>query len=190
MVQQTIQDLFAITEAGPRAEDILDRVRDRLERVERFDAGEIVVQSENGLFHFVLAPGLGETGRNALAVLGDQATLRFDTAASLQEGGLTSSPGINSVLMLRLAAPSVTSAAILLGHRRAWSFAGTPLTRIHAIASVALRLLTPGSRPGETRGEVTDLRTEVTRLRTHISSLEREIAGLRSDQARRFDGPR
>ncbi len=188
MFQQTIQDLLAITEAGPRAEDLLERVRATIIAFERFESGELLAQTRHGLSRFVLARGLGEVSPKALAALADQPTLRVDTAADLQALGLTGGPGLASLLILRLEMSGVTSAAIVLGHTRPWSFAAAPLSRIRTIGSVALRLLAAGPGPGPTSEEAASLRTEVIRLRTHVASLESEIAGLRAGRSRPRSG--
>ncbi len=184
MFQETIQDLLAITEAGHGAEDLCDRVRARISAFEPFDSGELLAQTEQGLRCFVLAPGLGGIGVKALAALGDEPTLRVDTAAELQERGLADGPGLASLLILRLEAPGVASAALVLGHARAWSFAATPLFRTRAIARVALRLLVRGSRTGPTPEDVAKLMADAARLRARISSLESEIVNLRVDRAK------
>ncbi len=188
MFQETIQDLFAITETGPGAEDLRDRVRARISAFEPFDAGELLVQTEQGLSRFVLAPGLGGIGVKAFAALGDEPTLRVDTAAELQERGLAEGPGLASLLILRLEAPGVASAALVLGHARAWSFAATPLFRTRTIARFALRLLVRGSGTSPAQEEVAELRADAARLRARISSLETEIVGLRVDRAKQDPG--
>ncbi len=191
MFQQTIQDLLSITAAGPRAEDLLERVCATILAFERFESGELLAHTEHGSSRFLLAPGLGEVGRKALAQLGGERTLRLDTAAQLQESGLNAGSGLASLLVLRLEAPSVTSAAIVLGHSRPWSFAAAPLSRVRTIASVALRLLVCGSAPTDNSGDDFELMAEITRLRTHVSTLKAEIMGLRADLARRgYDKPR
>lgn len=180
MFQQTIQDIFAITEAGAHAADVLSRTRDRIRACEVFEGGEIVGRTGRGLFRFVLAEGLGETGTKALGALDDFGTLRFDTRESLRERGLLSGPDHSSLLILRLDAPNVMEAALVLGHSRAWSFAAAPLFQIRTLASIALRLLTADDREDQTRQETTDLRGEVARLRTQVSSLQNEVANLRT----------
>jgi hypothetical protein len=141
MFQQTIQDLLAIAEAGPHPEDLLDRVRSTLGAFERFECGEIAARTERGLVRFVIAPGLGELAPQLLSVLGDQPTLRIDTAAEMSERGLSPLPGLASLLLLRIDTPGAASAVLALGHSRNWSFAGSALSRIRAIGSLALRLL-------------------------------------------------
>ena len=141
MFQQTIQDLLAVAEAGPRPEDLLERVRTTILAFERFEAGEIVVQTERGLLHFVIAPGLSGIAPKLLPLLGDEKTLRLDTAADFTGRGLAPLPPLASLLLLRIEAPGATAALIALGHSRNWSFAASPLSRIRAIASLATRLL-------------------------------------------------
>ncbi len=141
MFQQTIQDLLTVAEAAPNPEDLLERVRTTILAFERFECGEIVAQSSRGLLRFTVAPGLGNIGPRLLPLLGDQKTLRMDTAVELTGRGLSESPGLASLLLLRLEAPGAASALIALGHSRNWSFAAAPLSRIRAIASLALRLL-------------------------------------------------
>ena len=185
MFQETIQDLLAITEAGPGAEDLCDRVRARISAFEPFDSGELLAQTEQGLSRFVLAPGLGGIGEKALAALGDEPTLRVDTAAELFERGLAAGPGLASLLILRLEAPGVASAALVLGHARAWSFAAAPLSRMRTIAGVALRLLVRGPGRGQiSEEEVAKLVADAARLRARISSLEAEIVSLRVDRVK------
>lgn len=188
MFQQTIQDLLAVAEAGPRADDLLERVRATIVAFERFESGELLAQTQHGLSRFVLARGLGEASPKALAALGKEPTLRVDTNAELQSLGLTEGPGLASLLILRLEMPGVTSAAIVLGHTRPWSFAAAPLSRIRTIGSVALRLLAAGPGPDPTSEEVATLRAEVNRLRTHVASLESETAGLRASLPRPRSG--
>ncbi len=191
MFHQTIQDILAITEAEARAESLLDRVRERILAFEPFEGGELLAQTKAGLSHFVLAPGLGEAGARALAALGDEPTLRVDTTEALQAQGLWAGPAHGSLLVLRLTAPGVSQAAIVLGHARAWSFAAAPLSRIRTIGGVALRLLLLGSRFPSTSEETAGLHLEVTGLRARLSSLESEIAGLRAERSRpRSDRPR
>ena len=180
MFQQTIQDIFAITEAGPRTGDILDRTRDRIRACEAFESGEIVGRIDRDLFRFVLSDGLGEIAVKALSSPDDSGTRRFDTRDSLREKGLVADAGHNSLLVLRLEAPRVTAAALVLGHSRAWSFAAAPLFRIRTLGNVALRLLTAEGREGQARQEISELQGEVSRLRTHISSLQDEVVALRS----------
>ena len=188
MFQQTIQDILALAEAGPGTEALLACVRSRIGAFEHFDSGELLVQTEQGLAHFVLAPGLGEIGKNAVAAMGEGSTRRFDTAAELQERGLARGTGLASLLILRLEAPGVPAAAIVLGSVRAWSFAAAPLSRIRTIASVALRLLVRHREPGQASEETGRLMAEVARLRTHVSTLEAEIVILRTDRARKRSG--
>lgn len=185
MFQQTIQDVLALAEASSDAVSLLERLRERIASVEPFEGGELVAHTSHGFLRFVFDPGLGEVGAKALAALGDEPTLRVDTLAELQERGLGISPGFNSLLVLRVGAPGATSAAILLSHPRAWSFAAAPLSRIRTIAGVALRLLLAGSSPAHSSEEVRRLKEEVPRLRAHVTSLEDEIISLRADRARK-----
>ncbi len=182
MFQQTIQDILAIAEAGTSVEDILQRVRTRLGSCEPFECGEIVVLNAGGSFRFVVTPGLGDDGMKALAVLGEEATRRFDTRAALAEQGFESRPELTSLLILRLAAPEGTTAVLVLGHRRAWSFAGAPLARLRTIGNLALRLLVRAAAPNPNDAEAGALRAEVAQLRARISSLQTEVAGLRADR--------
>lgn len=153
MFQQTIQDLLAIAEAAPRPEDRLARVRSTILAFESFESAEIVAQTGRGLLGFTIAPGLEAVSPKLLAALGDQPTLRLDTAEELSGRGLVECPRVASLLLLRLEAPGATSALIALGHSRNWSFAASPLSRIRAIASLALRLLLGASLPPEPAGE-------------------------------------
>ena len=114
---------------------------------ERFEGAEILAQTERGLLRFTVAPGLEAVAPKLLAVLGDEPTLRLDTAAEFAERGLVGDPRLASLLLLRIEAPGATSALIALGHSRNWSFAASPLSRIRAIASLALRLLLGASLP-------------------------------------------
>jgi hypothetical protein len=141
MFQQTIQDLLTVAEASPGPEALLERVRTTILAFERFESGEIAVQTDRGLLHFVIAPGLSDIGPKLLPLLGDEKTLRLDTPAEFIERGLAPGPGLSSLLLLRIEAPGATAAFIALGHSRKWSFAASPLSRIRAIASLALRLL-------------------------------------------------
>ncbi|MEO8361565.1 MAG: hypothetical protein ABI672_16140 [Vicinamibacteria bacterium] len=191
MLQQMIQDVLALAEASGRPEDLLAKLKERIATVERLDCGEILAITQRGLVRFELAPGLGEVGTTALKVLGDQPMLRFDLIAQMHEAGLTPPQGLNSLLILRLEASGATSAALVLGHARAWSFPGAPLTRIRTMGGVTLRLLlaqsaSPTAVPSATADA--SLATEVTRLRAHVATLEREIAELRDDKAKRRSG--
>jgi len=184
MFQQTIQDLLAVAEAAPYPEEMLDRVRTTLLAFERFECGEIVAATDRGLLHFTIAPGLGEIGPQLLTLLGDQDTLRLDTAAGLNERGLAANPRLNSLLLLRLEAPGAASGLIALGHSRNWSFAGSPLSRIRAVASLALRLLLRAALPGKSPDE-TRLAAEVARLKALVSTLDDELVVLRAERAAR-----
>ena len=141
MFQQTIQDLLTVAEAPPRPEDLLDRVRTTILAFEPFESGEIVASTGQALLRFTIAPGLGDVAPKLLTVLGDHETLRLDTAAQLKEHGLGADTRLASVLLLHIEAPGAASAVLALGHSRNWSFAASPLSRIRAIASLALRLL-------------------------------------------------
>jgi len=141
MFQQTIQDLLTVAEAGPRPEDLLERVKTTILAFERFEAAEIVARTDRGLLHFVIAPGLSGIAPELLPLLGDEKTLRLDTVAEFTERGLAPVPPLASLLLLRIDAPGTTAALIALGHSRNWSFAASPLSRIRAIASLATRLL-------------------------------------------------
>jgi hypothetical protein len=191
MFKQTLQDVLAITEAEARAESLLERVRDRILAFEPFEGGEVLARTKAGLSRFVLAPGLGEAGAKALAALGDERTLRIDTTEELQARGLWTGPAHASLLVLRLTAPEVNEAAIVLGHARAWSFAAAPLSRLRTIGEIALRLLLLGSRFPSTSEETVRLHVEVAGLRARLASLESEIADLRAERSRpRSDRPR
>jgi len=186
MFQQTIQDVLALAEAGPRPEDLLEVLRARIAAFEAFECGEIVARTEAGLLHFVVSPGLGDLGPGVLQALGTEPTLRLDTADELDERGLAG-PGLTSLLALRLESSHATAAAIVLGHRRAWSFAAAPLSRIRTLSSLALRLLLRSSRPSAPTPapEVLRLTTELARMRAHASSLEDEVVVLRAERAAR-----
>lgn len=184
MFQQTIQDLLAVAEAAPHPQALLERARATLLAFERFEGGEIVAQTDRGLLHFTLAPGLGEIGPKLPALLGDQQTQRMDTAAELTERGVAGPPRLASLLLLRLEAPGTTGALIALGHSRNWSFAGSPLSRIRAIGSLALRLLLRASLPSKTPEE-TRLAAEVQRLKAQVSTLDDELVALRAGRTSR-----
>ena len=184
MFQQTIQDLLAVAEAAPHPEELLDRVRSTILAFEPFECGEIVARTDRGLLHFTLSPGLGDIGPQLLPLLGDQDTLRVDTAAGLSEHGLAASPRLSSLLLLRIEAPGASSGVIALGHSRSWSFAGSPLSRIRAIASLALRLLLRAALPVKSPEEAR-LTGEVARLRSLVSTLDDELVVLRAERAAR-----
>ena len=197
MFQQIIQDVLAIAEAGPRAEDLLDRLRARVIAFETFECGELVVRTEKGVKHHVFAPGLGDLGLPALTAIEGmegEKTLRLDTAAEFRERGFLPPRGLTSLLVLRVEGPGFLSAALVLGHSRAWSFAAAPLSRIRTLASLALRLLQRAAEPAVVinPSEVASLKDEVARLRVHASSLESEIVSLRAERAatKRSDKPR
>lgn len=184
MFQQTIQDLLAVAEAGPYPEAVLERVRTTILAFERLECGEIVAQTERGLLHFEIAPGLADLGPGLLPLLGDQETLRMDTAAELHERGLAPGPHLSSLLLLRIEAPGASPALIALGHSRNWSFPASPLSRIRAIASLALRLLLRASLPSKSPEE-TRLTAEVQRLKGMVSTLDDELVVLRAERATR-----
>lgn len=184
MFQQTIQDLLAVAEAAPFPDELLGRVRAAILAFESFEGGEIVAKTDRGLLHFTIAPGLGAIGPQLLPLLGDQPTCRLDTATELSERGLPAPPRLASLLLLRLEAPGTSSGAIALGHSRNWSFAGSPLSRIRAIGSLALRLLLRASLPAQSPEE-TRLTAEVQRLKGMISTLDDELVALRAERAAR-----
>lgn len=184
MFQRTIQDLLTVAEAAPHPEDLLARVRAALLAFETFEGGEIVAETDRGLLHFPIAPGLGEIGPRLLPLLGDQPTLRLDTAADLGARGLPTNPRLASLLLLRLEAPGAYAAVLALGHSRNWSFAGSALSRIRAIGNLALRLLLRASLPGKSPEE-TRLSAEVQRLKGMISTLDDELVALRAERAAR-----
>lgn len=187
MFQQTIQDALTLAEAGPGPEDLLERVAGAIRAFETFDCAEIVAETPAGLRRFTAASGLGDVGAKAMDLLGDEPTLRIDTAADMTARGLITSPPLASLLVLRLQALGATRAAIVLGHSRAWSFAAAPLSRIRNVGSMALRLLLRSSVPPPPPEEVRALQAEVARLRTHVVTLENEIVALRAERATRKD---
>jgi hypothetical protein len=168
MFQQTIEDVLTLAEAGPRPQDVLERLRATLSALERFESGEILAETPGGILRFVIAPGLGQEGAAILDSLGDQATFRVDTPASL--------------LALRLEAPGATRAAIVLVHSRPWSFPAAPLSRIRTLGNLAVRLVPRSSAAPAAAGEVESLQAEVARLRAKTATLEDEIAALRADR--------
>jgi len=185
MFQQIIQDILAVAEAGPRAEDVLESLGARIRAAERFECAEIVARTEQGLSIFVIAPGLGDLGARALQAieaLGDEKTLRIDHAPELRDRGLAA-PGLTSLLILRLDAPGSTSAAIVLGHSRAWSFAAAPLWGLRTLTSVALRLILRSPLPPPVRSPGPAPDPELARLRGQVEILEEEIVKLRSERA-------
>lgn len=186
MFQQTIQDVLTLAEAGPRPEDLLESLRARITTFEPFECGEIVARTESGLLHFVIAPGLADVGPRALVALGTEPMLRVDTAADLNDRGLAV-PGLSSLLVLRIEAPRVAAAALVLGHRRAWSFAAAPHARIGTLGGLALRLLIRNSTPAGPGPEAIKLTAEVARLRAQMSGLENEVVALRAERALRKD---
>jgi hypothetical protein len=190
MFQQTIQDLLRVAEAFPHREALLERLRSVLLEIEPFECGEILAETERGFLHFVVAEGLGGAGPKVLAALGEEVTLRLDTAEGLQERGLVPSARVSSLLVLRLEAPGAGRAAIALGHSRNWSFAAAPLSRLRAISGLALRLLLPGLLAARTPEE-THLAAEVTRLKALVSTLDDELVVLRAEKVvrQRSDKP-
>ncbi len=143
MFQQTIQDLLRVAEPFPNRQALLERLRSILLEIEPVGCGEILAETERGLTHFVIAEGLGACGPKVLTVLAEERTLRIDTAPEMKERGFETEAKVASLLVLRLEAPGASRAAIVLGHSRSWSFAAAPLSRLRAIASLALRLLLP-----------------------------------------------
>lgn len=186
MFQQTIQDVLALAEAGPRPEDLLESLRARIATFERFECGEIVARTESGLLHFVIAPGLADVGPRALEALGTEPTLRVDTAAALNDRGLAGA-GLASLLVRRIEAPRVTAAVIVLGHSRAWSFPAAPHSRIGTLGGLALRLLIRNSALAAPGPEAIKLTAEVARLRAQVSGLENDVVALRAERALRKD---
>lgn len=184
MFQQTIQDLLAIAEAGPHPEGLLEGFRSRIVDVEPFESGEILAETGRGLLQFMVAPGLGEAGPRLLAVLGDEKTLRLDTAAETLERGVVTPAKAASLLVLRIEAPGAERAALVLGHSRAWSFAAAPLSRLRAVSGMALRLLLTTSL-GARSPEEARLAAEVARLRVRLSTLDDELVILRAERAAR-----
>jgi len=185
MFQQTIQDLLRVAEAFPHRETLLERLRSVLLEIEPFECGEILAETERGFLHFVAAPGLGDHGPKLLAALGEEKTLRLDTAEGLKERGLATSTPLASLLILRLEAPGATRAAVALGHSRNWSFAAAPLSRLRSVCGLALRLLLPGSVAARTPEEAR-LGAEVTRLKTLVSTLDDELVALRAERVARL----
>ncbi|MEO8500003.1 MAG: hypothetical protein ABI565_03755 [Vicinamibacteria bacterium] len=171
MFQQTIQDVLSLAEAGPRPEDLLESLRALIAAFEAFECGELVARTEKGLIHFVLAPGLGDAGPRALHALGTEPVLRVDTAADLRDRGLAT-PRLSSLLVLRIEAPRVQAAAIVLGHGRAWSFAAAPQARIRTLGGLALRLLIRNSPLAAPGPETVRLAAEGARLKAQGKALE------------------
>ncbi len=182
MFQETIQDVLAIADAGPRPEELLEALRARIAAFERFEGGEIVARTESGLVHFVIAPGLGTIGPKVLEAVGAELTLRIDTAADLKDRGLAVA-GLSSLLVLHIEAAGASAAALVLGHSRAWSFAAAPLARIRTLGSLTLRLLMRSAIPPGPGPEAVKLNAENARLRNVISGLENEIVALRAERA-------
>src|SRR5262245_19579201 len=123
MFQQTIQDLLAVAEAGSRTDDVLAAVLGRIQGFEKVECGEIVATTPKGLARFVIGAGRDDVPAQALKALGKDPTLRYDTAAQMTEASITAPAGVQSVLALRLDGPGASTATIVLGHSRAWSFA-------------------------------------------------------------------
>ena len=188
MFQQTIQDLMALADAGGAPVPLLGCLRERIGAFERFECGELLARTEGRPIRFSLSGGLGDVGLKALDELGEQSELRVDTAADLRQRGFASDSGLASLLVVRLRAPGVPVAAIVLGHQRAWSFAAAPLSRIRTLADFTLRLLGREAMPLAAARETVDLTTEVARLRAHIASLEAEISSLRADRPKTGSG--
>ena len=176
MFQQTIQDVLALAEAAGRTDALLSSARSRLSDFELFQGAELVARTDAGPRRFVVSPGLGDAAVRALEKLDDEPTLRVDTAHDMKAFGLSEDPSLSSLLALRLSAPGVSDAAIVLGHSRAWSFAGTPLSRVRTIGQVALRLLLPVAESHASEEELGRLRAEVSRLRVQVATLENEVA--------------
>jgi hypothetical protein len=186
MFQQTIQDLLSVADAGPRPEDLLERARTTLLGSDPFEGGEIVAETAGGVVHFPLAKGLGDLGPGLLPVLGDQDTVRMDTADDLRARGLSPLPSLGSLLLLRLEAPGATRALIALGHSRNWSFAASPFSRMRAVANLTLRLLLRAALPAKSLEEER-LVAEVQRLKGLVSTLDDELVILRAERAARKD---
>jgi len=183
MFQHTIQDVLGLCEADDSPKALLAAFRTLVAAFEPIDACELILRREGKIRRFEVEAGLNDIGGALLDALGAEPTLRIDTAADLAALGLKAGDALNSVLVLRLATDENATAAIVLAHRRPWSFAATPLSRVRTLANVLLRLLTrseprPGSR--DSTGQAGDEATaEIAGLRTRIASLEDEIAGLR-----------
>jgi len=182
MFQQTIQDVLALTESSGRAEDLLACARTRIGECERFEAAVVVVRVASVVRTFTIAPGLADIGTWALGELGEEMTLRLDTTTDLQARGFPGETAITSLLILRVASSDTAGAALVLGHSRAWSFAGAPLSRLRTIGQVVLRLLVAPKSGSSPDDEALKLRNEVTRLRAHVATLENEVIALRADR--------
>lgn len=190
MFQSTIQDILALADAAGRPTDLLEVLRARIQAFETFENAEIVAGAAGSIRRFVIAPGLEETAAAVLPILGGEKALRIDTVAGWKTHGLPPVAGRTSLLAVRLEAPGAPIAALVLGHSRAWSFAGAPLVRLRAIGDVALRLLLGPVTGGgaAAREDEARLAAEVARLRSHAATLESEIASLKEGAARRRSG--
>lgn len=177
MQQATHQDILALASAASRPEAVLAALGSRLRAIEPFDAAEIAARGAHGLRRFVVAPGLEDVADPALASLGAEPALRFDTKAHWAARGLPFADGRQSLLAVRLEAPGIDAAALLVSHSRAWSFAGAPLGRLRAVGETALRLIL-ALESGGGASDDERLKAEVARLRARVASLESEIADL------------
>jgi hypothetical protein len=184
MFQETIHDLLALAGSGPRAEDILDCLRSRIIAFETFEYGEIVARSQREYDRFVFAPGLDDIGEKILEDLGDEPTLRIDSAEQIRHCGYGDGRGLSSLLILRLEAEPFLTSALVLGHRRAWSFAAAPLFRLRTLGTAALRMLASLEEPEGAPGRTRAAEAETTWLRKRITDLEAEIIGLRTERSR------
>lgn len=190
MFQSTIQDILALAESAGRPTDVLEVLGARIRAFETFENAEIVAGAAGSIRRFVIAPGLEDAAPALLTILGGEKAIRIDTVPGWKTHGLSPVPGRTSLLAVRLEAPGAPVAALVLGHSRAWSFAGAPLVRLRAIGDVALRLLLgPVTNVGAAApGDEARLSAEVARLRTHMATLESEIAGLKGGAAKRRSG--
>jgi|JI6StandDraft_1071083.scaffolds.fasta_scaffold249683_1 hypothetical protein len=190
MFQSTIQDILALAETAGRPTDVLETLGARIRAFETFENAEIVAGAAGSIRRFVIAPGLEEAAPALLAILGGEKAIRIDTVPGWKTRGLAPVAGRTSLLAVRLEAPGAPVAALVLGHSRAWSFAGAPLVRLRAIGDVALRLLLGPATAGvaAAHGDEARLLAEVARLRAHIATLEGEIAGLGGGAAKRRSG--
>jgi len=179
MFQHTIQDVLRLCEAEDSPKALLATFGTLVAAFEPFEAGELVVRAGGVVRRFEVKAGVNDIGEALLRALGAEPTLRIDTAADLIAKGLDAGSGLNSLLVLRLATDPSTDAAIVLAHRRAWSFAATPLSRVRTLANVLLRLLVRPERGAGAVGAADDATAEIAGLRARIASLEGEIASLR-----------
>ena len=185
MFQQTIQDVLDLTAAPPGEKEAMEAFAKILARFEPFEAAELIARTRDGAERHVITPGLPDAGPALLDALAAEHTLRFDTTADLATANVGIGAPWNSILVLHLSTEPERGSALVLAHRRAWSFAATPLARVRTLGNVVYRLIQRGAAGVAGQDPADAARTEIAGLRSRIASLEKEIEDLRLSRKKR-----